>query len=111
MGGRTRDEHDARIPARPALATGFGRLYAPHRDVFVHCRQTSRSPGLRAVRLLLGAGADTWAAASANSGRAQLRMGAEPRSACAQKSLPISEIGARVRILTGKHVQMDEVHS
>ena len=85
LGRRDRHEHDAGLPAQPALGAGSERVPAAHRYLPDHCRAAPHPARVCAVRLLLGAVPKVGPAAPADSRRAQLRAGCRRR---AQLCLP-----------------------
>ena len=77
VGRRARHEHDARVPARPAVEAGLVGIPATHREVPFDRGQPRDQADLRAVRFVLGPVPAGRAAARAQARRAQFGLGAE----------------------------------
>ena len=87
LGGGPRHEHDARLPPRPALGAGRRRVPQADRPVPARSPRSTRSADVRAVRLASGIPIpQARQAARAEAGRAQLRLGAEPRREGARRT-------------------------
>ena len=61
LGGGHRDEHDARVPPRPALAAGRRRLQEAAARVPRDRRQAPHQDDVRAVRFGVGSASRSWA--------------------------------------------------
>ena len=78
LGGGHRDEHDARVPPRPALAAGRRGLQEAAARVPRHRRQAPHQDDVRAVRFGVGSESAAGPAAGAQTRRPQLRLAPEP---------------------------------
>ena len=79
LGRSDRHEHHACVPARQALGAGRRGFQQAHRRVPDDRRPAQDQAAVRVLRLLLGSESEAGPAASADSRRAQLRLGAKPR--------------------------------